>query len=82
MKKSYTLHFGTTGKDLSLGLKSKLVEAYMHNAELTSWSRLTLVYRNKCSFTFEISSARAMDKKANYEGSCKGTKFKAEIAFT
>ena len=73
---SYKLYFGAN-KNLSIAEKAKVVEAYAHNGN----RRVTLVFRDAAALTFELSKAKAIEKKANYEGVCQKKKFKAQITF-
>ena len=78
-KKSYKLFFGENKEGLKITKNSKVMEAHRHVNGQSQF--VTLVYHKAGAFTFRITKARNLEKKATYEGRCKGTTFTAEIAF-
>ena len=69
--------FGTN-KNLSVAIKSKVVEAHLHNND----ERVTLVYLGVGAFTFELGNAKPLNKFALWEGTYKSKKFSCNVIFT
>ena len=57
--------------------KSKVVDGFLHNDA----TRVTLVFRGLCSFTFCLNEAKGLDDMAVWEGHYLNNKFTSELAF-
>jgi len=77
VKKSYKLFFGENKEGLKITAKSKVMEAHRHVNKEQQF--VTLIYHKAGAFTFRVTKARNLEKKATYEGQCKGTTFAADI---
>ena len=76
-KLKYKVTFGGS-KSLDFATQSKVIEAFAHN----DFSRVTVIFKGLCAFTFVLNEAKTMDQIGKWTGKFNGEDISCSMQFS